>query len=110
MQLCLTNSISVAIRRKVLTEVENKLRTARLLETYEYYEVGKRITSALLNSKELSRIAYERYFDKPSEADKVLEANIFAYHPTTNTITFQSRSVEFYFQENSTKNILIREI
>ncbi|CAG8567368.1 9424_t:CDS:2 [Ambispora leptoticha] len=92
---------SFDIKQQILTEVENKFRTAKLLENYKYHEVGKRIVSALLNSKELSRITFEKFFNKPEEANEVLETNVFAYHPENNTVTFQSRSVECYIRENA---------
>jgi hypothetical protein len=75
------------------------MRTAKLLKNYQHYEVGKRVMNALLESKELSRIAYEEFFDKPAEANEILEANIFSLNPEKNTVTFQSRSIECYIQE-----------
>ncbi|CAG8707161.1 9320_t:CDS:2, partial [Racocetra fulgida] len=56
-------------------EVEDKFRTAKLLETHEHHEVGKRIISVLLVSKELSRIAFEKFFDKPEQANEILGSN-----------------------------------
>ncbi|RIB08088.1 hypothetical protein C2G38_2272111 [Gigaspora rosea] len=89
------------IEYKILTKVEDKFRTAKLLETHKHHEVGKRIISVLLVSKELSRIAFEKFFDKPEQAIEILGSNVFAYHPEKNTVTFQSRSVERYIQKNA---------
>ncbi|CAG8568627.1 9594_t:CDS:2 [Gigaspora rosea] len=73
------------IEYKILTKVEDKFRTAKLLETHKHHEVGKRIISVLLVSKELSRIAFEKFFDKPEQAIEILGSNVFAYHPEKNT-------------------------
>ena len=105
MNLCnfdlITNSISADIKKKLFMKVNNKLKTAKLLENYEHHEVGKRIIKTLLDSKELSYIAFEKFFKKPEEANEVLESNVFAYHSEKNTVTFQSRSVECYIRENA---------
>src|ERR1043166_6031824 len=97
----LINSISAAIKQEILIEVENKFRTAKLLKNYKYHDVGKCVIKTLLYSKELSRIAFEEFFNKFEEANEVLESNVFAYHPVTNTVTFQSQSIEYYVQENT---------
>ncbi|CAG8461873.1 12459_t:CDS:2 [Dentiscutata erythropus] len=89
------------IKKELFIKVENKFRIAKLLKNYEHHEVGKHVIKALLSSKELSRIEYENFFKKPEDADKVLESNVFAYHPEKNTVTFQSQSVECYVQENA---------
>ena len=96
-----SNSISTDIKKELFTKVENKFRTAKLLKTYEHHEVGKHVIKDLLKSKELSRTAYEKFFKKPEEADKILESNVFAYHPEKNTVTFQSQLVECYVRENA---------
>ena len=94
-------NIFIAFEREILVKVEDKFRTAKLLETHEYHEVGKRIISALLDSKELSRTAFEKFFNKPEQANEVLGTNVSAYHPEKNTVTFQSRSIECYIRENA---------
>ncbi|RGB22461.1 P-loop containing nucleoside triphosphate hydrolase protein [Rhizophagus diaphanus] len=89
------------IKKKYFTKIEDKLRTAKLLEGYKHHEAGKRVIKALLNFEELSRIAYEKCFKNPEEANKVLESNAFAYHPEKNTVTFQSQSIKCYVLENA---------
>lgn len=61
---------------------------------------------ALLKSKELRFTVFMEFFNNYEDANKVLEANIFAYHPSKNTVTFQSQSVECYIREND--NIFIK--
>src|SRR5438046_680076 len=95
------NSISADIKKEFFTKVEDKFRTAKLLENYKYHNVGKQIIKTLLNSKELSRITFEKFFKKPEEANEVLGSNVFTYHPKTNTVTFQSKLVECYIRENA---------
>ncbi|RGB21981.1 P-loop containing nucleoside triphosphate hydrolase protein [Rhizophagus diaphanus] len=89
------------IKKKQFIKAEEKLRTAKLLKGDEYYEVGKRVIKALLDLKELSRIAYEEFFKNRDEANKVLGLNVFAYHPEKNTVTFQSQLIESYVRENA---------
>lgn len=93
-------------------KVEGRLRAAKLLEGHEYYDTGMLLINTLLDKKKLTRTAYERLFSNPIEADEVLEKNIFAYHPENHTVTFQSRSVEYYFERVSKKSegVLIQEI
>ncbi|PKY59595.1 hypothetical protein RhiirA4_482459 [Rhizophagus irregularis] len=89
------------IKKEYFIRVENEFRTAKLLENYKYHKIGKHIIKALLDSKKLSYIAYEKFFEKPKEANKILESNVFTYHPETNTVTFQSQLVKCYIQENA---------
>ena len=57
-----------------------------------------------MDSKEISINVFIDFFknndEKYEEYKEVLGANVFAYHSSSNTVTFQSRSVEFYIQEN----------
>ena len=66
-----------------------------------HYEVGKYVIRVLLDSKELSFITFMEFFNSYEEASKVLETNIFAYHPKKNTVSFQSQSVKYYIQEKA---------
>ncbi|CAH1769031.1 5884_t:CDS:2, partial [Entrophospora sp. SA101] len=78
------------IKWQILTEVEKKFKNAQLYENQPYHEVGKRVINSLLKSKELSYITYMKFFNRAEESDKMLEYNVFAYHPEKNTVTFQS--------------------
>ena len=90
------------IKQKILTKVGDKFESAQLHPEDPHYEVGKRIINDLLKSKELSFIAFKKYFNKKhDELNKVLAGNVFAYHPEKKTVTFQSQSVEYYIRENA---------
>lgn len=89
------------VKQSILDEVEKKFKSAQLLPNGPYYEVGRRLSSDLLKSNELSFLAFMKYFDKVEELNEVLENNIFSYHPEKNIVTFQSRSVESYIHENA---------
>ncbi|CAG8735848.1 22006_t:CDS:2, partial [Racocetra persica] len=80
------------IKQQILGEVEKKFNTARLLRKQLYHEVGKKAIRALLDSKELGFTTFMEFFDNYEDASKVLESNIFAYHPEKNTVSFQSQS------------------
>ncbi|CAB5396463.1 unnamed protein product [Rhizophagus irregularis] len=77
--------MEIVIEQEILMKVEDKLRTAKLLEGHDL---------------KLTRTAYERFFNNPIEADEaddIPEKNIFTYNPENSTVTFQSRSIEYCF-------------
>jgi hypothetical protein len=76
-----------------------KFKTAQLLRKQSNHEAGKKAIRALLDSKELDFTTFMEFFDNYEEADRVLEANVFSYHPEKHTVTFQSQSVESYIRE-----------
>ncbi|CAG8516203.1 9455_t:CDS:2 [Ambispora leptoticha] len=86
--------------------VEKKFQSAQLLKKQSHHEVGKEIIRALLESKELSFVTFMKFFNNYKEASKVLETNVFAYHPEKNTVTFLSQSVKYYIQKNT--NVFIK--
>ncbi|CAG8551542.1 17209_t:CDS:2 [Acaulospora morrowiae] len=88
------------IKQQILTEVKKKFDSANLLRNQSHHEAGKGVISALLDSKEIDTDVFREFF-KGEKYNEVLEANVFAYHPSRDTITFQSRSVEYYIQENA---------
>ncbi|RIA92239.1 hypothetical protein C1645_736483 [Glomus cerebriforme] len=71
------------IKQHFLTEAEKKFRSAKLLPNDPFYEKGEGIISKLLKSKEISFLAFKKHFHKAEELNKVLESNVFAYHPET---------------------------
>ncbi|RIA91479.1 P-loop containing nucleoside triphosphate hydrolase protein [Glomus cerebriforme] len=89
------------IKQAKIAEVEKKFNSAQLLQKQLHHEVGKKVIKALIVSEELGFTTFMEYFDNYEDAGKVLEANIFTYHPAKNTISFQSRSVEFYIHEKA---------
>jgi hypothetical protein len=55
----------------------------------------------LLKSKDIDTDVFRKFFKDDEEYNEVLKANVFAYHPSRDTVTFQSKSIEAYIQENS---------
>lgn len=96
----LINYIYTDIKQEIFIKVKKNLKTAKILKNYEYHDVGKNVFRDLLQSRELGYDTFEEFFNKPAEADEVLGYNVIAYHPEKDTVTFQSRSVEYYIQEN----------
>ena len=47
--------------KKLFIKVENKFRTAKLLQKQDYYDVEKWVIKALLDSKELTHTAFEKF-------------------------------------------------
>ena len=68
------------------------------------HEAAKIIIRTLLNSNDMLHVSMLRVTTKV-EPSKLLEGNVFAYHPGNKTVTFQSRSVECYIRNNKKKFI-----
>ncbi|RHZ49943.1 hypothetical protein Glove_508g5 [Diversispora epigaea] len=94
------------IKKQMYIKINGNLKKANLHENYKYHEIGKRVFSALLNSKELKCIEFEKFFNKPEEANEVLEKNIFSYHSESDTVTFQSCTIKCFIQDNARKFIV----
>ncbi|PKY61119.1 hypothetical protein RhiirA4_485673 [Rhizophagus irregularis] len=88
----------VVIEKSILDETEKKFRNAQINPKQKYHKVGRKIINSLLEAKELDFMTYTDFFDNDKEADEILEKNVFVYHPGTNTVTFQSQSVELYIK------------
>ncbi|CAG8591348.1 5073_t:CDS:2 [Diversispora eburnea] len=88
------------IKEKKSLDAYNQLDSAKLLEDQKHHEVGKRVINALLGSKEISIREFKKLFANEEEYGEVLEANVFAYHPSRNTVSFQSQSIECYIRKN----------
>ncbi|PKK67092.1 hypothetical protein RhiirC2_783960 [Rhizophagus irregularis] len=86
--------------KQILTEVKKKFDSAKLLQYQTHHEAEKDVIRALLNSKEIDTDLFRKYF-KDESVSEVLEANVFAYHPSRDTVTFQSQSVRYFIQKNS---------
>ena len=63
------------------------------------HNAAKIIINALINLNEILHVSKLREMTKV-EPNKLLESNVFAYHPENKTVTFQSRSIECYIHEN----------
>ncbi|CAB5382713.1 unnamed protein product [Rhizophagus irregularis] len=87
------------IEQQILTEVKKKFNSAKLLQNQIYHEYGKDVIHTLLNFKEIDINLFKKYF-KDESVNEVLKANVFAYHPSRDTVTFQSQSVMYFIQKN----------
>ena len=94
------NFFSAAIEESILREVKNKFESPKLLPDQPRHEAGKRVIGALLGSKEIDTDVFREVFSG-KEYGEVLGANVFAYHPSRDTVSFQSQSVKCYIQENA---------
>ncbi|CAG8686420.1 6088_t:CDS:1, partial [Ambispora gerdemannii] len=88
------------IKQQILTEVNKKFDSAKLLPYQARHEAGKHVIGALLDSKEIHTSVFRKFIGD-EKFGEVLEANVFAYHPSRDTVTFQSQSVEYYIRENA---------
>ena len=94
------------IEQQILTEVKKKFNFAKLLQHQIHHKAGKDVIHVLLNSEEIDTDLFRKYF-KDENVSEVLGANVFAYHPSKDTVTFQSQSVRYFIQKNS--SIFIKE-
>ncbi|CAG8647772.1 10154_t:CDS:2 [Acaulospora morrowiae] len=88
------------IREKILLKAYNKLYSAKILKNQKHHEAGKRVIDALLRSKEINIEEFRELFANEEKYDDALEANVFSFHPSRNTVSFQSQSIEYYIREN----------
>ncbi|CAG8590668.1 10094_t:CDS:2 [Diversispora eburnea] len=106
-------SMEYLIKKRKINEVEAKklykLVGGRIVELKsvaddfiagQSFEAGKRLIKVLLDSKEIDTDLFREYF-KDEKYSEVLEANVFAYHPSRDSVTFQSQSIECYIRENA---------
>ncbi|RHZ52402.1 hypothetical protein Glove_461g68 [Diversispora epigaea] len=91
------------IKKKIKIEVGKKFRIAKLMPGDRYYESGRNIINALLNSKELSRSELRKFsiYLYNEDYKELMDKNIFEYHPKTHKITFESKLIEYYIRENA---------
>ncbi|RHZ63859.1 hypothetical protein Glove_327g23 [Diversispora epigaea] len=92
------------IKDSKLIKVEKRFKAAKLLQNQSNYEIGKCLIKVLLDSKEINTNVFRKY-SKDDKYSEILEANVFTYHPSRNTVTFQSKLIEYYIRENA--NIFI---
>ncbi|RHZ80041.1 hypothetical protein Glove_139g92 [Diversispora epigaea] len=88
------------IKKNIKIQAEKEFFGAALISCGEYYEVGRKITNALLNSKELY---FSELWEIPNYSERdneLLSKNVFEYHPETHKITFKSKSVENLIRES----------
>ncbi|RHZ52403.1 hypothetical protein Glove_461g69 [Diversispora epigaea] len=89
------------IKRKIKVDVEHKFRDAKIFPNEKYYEAGRNIINALLNSKELCLSELWKFSNYSESDNEILGKRLFTYHPETHTITLQSKSTEYYIRENA---------
>ncbi|CAG8758838.1 17199_t:CDS:2, partial [Funneliformis caledonium] len=74
------------IKKQKLIDIGRKFDSTKLLQEQKYYEAGKRVINALLDSKEISIITFKRIFkNNEKEYSEVLGNNVFAYRPSRDT-------------------------
>ncbi|RHZ80759.1 hypothetical protein Glove_132g108 [Diversispora epigaea] len=92
------------IKKKIFNEVFSNFERANVNPGQKNHEAAKIIIKTLLNSNNVLHVSMLRELTNVEPGD-LLENNVFAYHPKDMTVTFQSRSIEYYIQENVKKFI-----
>ncbi|RHZ48448.1 hypothetical protein Glove_551g12 [Diversispora epigaea] len=92
------------IKKIVFNDIYDNFEKAKINPDQTNHEMAKIIIRALLNSNNVFHVSKIRELTKV-EPNRLLENNVFAYHPGNKTVTFQSRSTECYIRENADKFI-----
>ncbi|RHZ85749.1 hypothetical protein Glove_60g37 [Diversispora epigaea] len=86
------------IKKKILNEVFRNFERANVNPGQKNHEAAKIIIKNLLNSNNVLHVGMLRELTNVEPGD-LLENNVFAYHPQNMTVTFQSRSIEYYIKK-----------
>ncbi|CAG8435295.1 5541_t:CDS:2 [Diversispora eburnea] len=92
------------IKQQIFGTIYDDFEMAEMNPSQSNHEAAKTVIRALSNSNDMLHVSMLRELTKV-EPNKLLEGNVFAYHPAHKAVTFLSRSVERYVQENATKFI-----
>jgi hypothetical protein len=88
------------LKQSALIAVDSDYEDTGLLHDTPQREAGLKVIHALLNLKKSLPVEKFRELvpDRKIQAD-LLQQQVFAYHPSNNTITFQSRIAETFARE-----------
>src|SRR4051794_34310030 len=75
-------------------------RKAKAGHNGEYYDTVMRIFQHIFKNGQIKRDDFDGLVKNEEAAEYLLKANIFSYIPSTDDITFQSKTVEVYICEN----------
>ncbi|RHZ86861.1 hypothetical protein Glove_43g16 [Diversispora epigaea] len=96
----MTDSLFQLVILDHISKRKKKFDSSKLLQNQKYHKKGKQVINSLLNSKEIDTDVFRELFTNEKGYSEVLEANLFAYHPSRDTVSFQSRTIESYIPEN----------
>ncbi|KIX09924.1 uncharacterized protein Z518_01005 [Rhinocladiella mackenziei CBS 650.93] len=94
------NSLFEDTRQMMLNDAKGQLLDAEVLPKRRYHKEGAVIMRELLKKGSISWDAFYDLVDADA-GDKLLEANIFAFHLNSQEITFQSTVMKRFCEENS---------
>ncbi|KIX01032.1 uncharacterized protein Z518_10098 [Rhinocladiella mackenziei CBS 650.93] len=94
------NGAFEAIRQMIFYDVNGQLMSAQVLPAHRYHKEGAVIIRELLKKGSISSNAFYKLVGADT-GDKLLEANIFAFHLNSREITFQSTVMKRFCEENS---------
>lgn len=86
------------VKKNAMLVVEQEFQSAGLLDKTPQHDAGHKVIKTLLESptKSIPFSKMNELVPDPSMKEELLKHNVFAYHPATHTLSFQSRSVETY--------------
>jgi len=88
------------MRKAMFSKAKNQLMSAEILPSRRYHKDGAKIVRELLKKGSISEDAYYTLVGTDT-GDKLLEANIFAFHFNSREITFQSTVMKRYCEKKS---------
>ena len=87
------------MKRDILKEIEGDFKSSGILDrTKPWHKPGMLLMNTILSSKDGRIESHELWNLIPSQEiqDKLLQAQVFSFHLSSRTITFQSRAAENY--------------
>jgi len=88
------------IRQKMFSKTESELQAAEVYPDYRYHEHGATIIRELLKKGSISLKTYNSLVGVDT-GKKLLETNVFAFHVNSKEISFQSRLMKRFCEENA---------
>jgi hypothetical protein len=87
-----------AMRQTMFSDAQSQLKSAEILPGCRYHKRGVVMLRELLKKESISSTDYDK-LDFVT-GDKLLEANIVAYHHNSGKVTFQSTVMKRFCEEN----------
>ena len=93
---------STDVRRAMFADARGQLRVAEILSELRYHVQGAAVISALLEKGSISEEEYMALTGRQI-GEKLLEANVFAFHFDSSQITFQSTLIRRLCEETASR-------
>jgi len=83
-------------------DAESELKIAEILPEYRYHKEGEAVVHELLKKGSISDLTYFELAERII-GEKLLDANVFAFHINSRQITFQSTLMKRFCEQESVR-------